>query len=51
MSSNDYRSEEEILGKAYDAKLMKRLLGYVKPYKMYVIYAILLNIIVAALGP
>jgi ATP-binding cassette subfamily B multidrug efflux pump len=51
MSSNDYRSEEEILGKAYDAKLMKRLLGYVKPYKMYVIFAILLNIIVAALGP
>ena len=51
MSSNDYRSEEEILGKAYDAKLMKRLLGYIKPYKMYVIFAILLNIIVAALGP
>jgi ATP-binding cassette subfamily B protein len=51
MSSNDYRSEEEILGKAYDAKLMKRLLGYVKPYKMYVIFAILLNVIVAALGP
>jgi ATP-binding cassette subfamily B protein len=51
MSSNDYRSEEEILGKAYDAKLMKRLLAYVKPYKMYVIFAILLNIVVAALGP
>ncbi|UCH65460.1 MAG: ABC transporter ATP-binding protein [Ignavibacterium sp.] len=51
MSSNDYRSEEEILGKAYDAKLMRRLLSYVKPYKMYVIFAILLNIIVAALGP
>jgi len=51
MSSNDYRSEEEILGKAYDAKLMRRLLGYVKPYKMYVIFAIILNIIVAALGP
>jgi ATP-binding cassette, subfamily B, multidrug efflux pump len=51
MSINDYRSEEEILGKAYDAKLMKRLLGYIKPYKMYVIFAILLNIIVAALGP
>ena len=49
--SNDYRSEEEILGKAYDSKLMKRLLGYVKPYKHYVIFAILLNIVVAALGP
>lgn len=48
---SDYRSEEEILGKAYDAKLMKRLLGYVKPYKHFVIFAILLNIVVAALGP
>ncbi len=51
MSSNDYKSEEEILGKAYDSKLMRRLLGYIKPYKKYVIFAIFLNIIVAALGP
>ena len=42
---------DEILGKAYDSKLMKRLLGYVKPYKKYVVLAILLNIIVAGLGP
>jgi ATP-binding cassette subfamily B protein len=49
--SNDYKSEEEVLGKAYDSKLMKRLLSYVKPYKHYVIFAILLNIVVAALGP
>lgn len=49
--SNDYRSEEEVLGKAYDAKLMKRLLSYLKPYKHFVIFAILLNIIVAAIGP
>lgn len=48
---SDYKSEEEVLGKAYDAKLMKRLLGYVKPYKHFVIFAILLNIVVAALGP
>jgi len=48
---SDYKSEEEILGKAYDAKLMKRLLSYIKPYKNYVIFAILLNIVVAALGP
>jgi len=48
---SDYRSEEELLGKAYDSKLMKRLLGYIKPYKKYVIFAILLNIVVAALGP
>jgi ATP-binding cassette subfamily B multidrug efflux pump len=49
--SNDYRSEDEVLGKAYDARLMKRLLRYVKPYKHFVIFAILLNIVVAALGP
>lgn len=42
---------DEILGKAYDSKLMKRLLGYVKPYKKYVVLAILMNIVVAALGP
>jgi ATP-binding cassette subfamily B protein len=43
--------EDEILGKAYDAKLMRRLLGYIKPYRKYVISAILLNVVVAALGP
>ena len=48
---SDYKSEEEKLGKAYDSKLMKRLLGYIKPYKNYVIFAIILNIVVAALGP
>ncbi|MBU2586337.1 MAG: ABC transporter ATP-binding protein/permease [Bacteroidetes bacterium] len=40
-----------MLGKAYDAKLMKRLLQYIKPYKYYVLLAIGLNVIVAALGP
>ncbi|MFN3695207.1 MAG: ABC transporter transmembrane domain-containing protein, partial [Ignavibacterium sp.] len=48
---SDNRHDDEILGKAYDAKLMKRLLTYVKPYKKYVFFAILLNIFVAALGP
>lgn len=48
---SDYKGEEEILGKAYDAKLMRRLLSYIKPYKNYVIFAILLNVVVAALGP
>ncbi len=42
---------DEIKGKAYDSKLMKRLLGYVKPYKKYVVFAILLNVVVAGLGP
>ena len=40
----DNKQDDEILGKAYDSKLMKRLLTYIKPYKKYVIIAILLNI-------
>ncbi len=43
--------DDEILGKAYDSKLMKRLLKYVMPYKKYVALAIILNLFVAALGP
>lgn len=45
------QKEEELLDKTYDSTLMKRLLTYVKPYKMYVFVAILFNIIVASLGP
>ena len=25
--------EEDVLGKAYDSRLMKRLLGYLRPYR------------------
>lgn len=50
MAANTINTDD-IKGKAYDSKLMKRLLSYVKPYKGYVILAILLNIIVAGLGP
>ena len=28
--------EEEVLGKAYDSRLMRRLLGYMRPYRMLV---------------
>ncbi|MHB1688370.1 MAG: ABC transporter ATP-binding protein [Ignavibacteriaceae bacterium] len=49
--ATDNINDDEILGKAYDAKLMRRLLGYIKPYKKYVIFAIMLNVVVAALGP
>ncbi len=34
--------EDEILGKAYDARLMKRLLGYLMPYRGLVVVALLL---------
>jgi len=39
---DDKYSEEEVLGKAYDARLMKRLIRYLAPYKKQVIYAALL---------
>ena len=29
--------EEEALGKAYDARLMRRLLRYLRPYRLYVV--------------
>jgi ATP-binding cassette subfamily B protein len=47
--AQDIFSEDEVLGKAYDARLMKRLLGFIKPYKKYVILAIILNVLVAIL--
>jgi ATP-binding cassette subfamily B multidrug efflux pump len=37
-------SEDEVLGKAYDAHLMKRLLFYLKPYQNWIIFAIILTI-------
>jgi ATP-binding cassette subfamily B multidrug efflux pump len=37
MASNQ---EEEVLGKAYDARLMRRLLTYLQPYKWHVVVAL-----------
>ncbi|NQU04463.1 MAG: ABC transporter ATP-binding protein, partial [Calditrichaeota bacterium] len=34
--------DDSIMGQAYDARLMKRLLRYMKPYSLYVVGAILL---------
>jgi ATP-binding cassette subfamily B multidrug efflux pump len=34
--------EDEILGKAYDARLMRRLLGYLRPYRGLVILGLLI---------
>jgi ATP-binding cassette subfamily B protein len=47
----DNRTDDEIIGKAYDSQLMRRLLRYIRPYTKYVVLAILLNIFVAALTP
>jgi ATP-binding cassette subfamily B protein len=41
--------EEEILGKAYDARLMRRMLRYLKPYGWHVVAAIGLSIVVSAM--
>jgi ATP-binding cassette subfamily B multidrug efflux pump len=43
--------EEEVLGKAYDSRLMKRLLGYARPYAPQVFGAIVLTVFISALSP
>ncbi len=43
--------EEEILGKAYDARLMRRLLHYLRPYKIQVVIAVVITIAYSGLGP
>ena len=40
--------EEEVLGKAYDSRLMKRLLGYLRPYKWQVVVALASIVLKAA---
>jgi ATP-binding cassette subfamily B multidrug efflux pump len=45
MTLDGYGQEEEILGKAYDSRLMKRLAGYLKPYRLYIIVAIVVLVI------
>ena len=41
--------EEEALGKAYDSRLMKRLLQYMAPYKWGVVFALSLVAVVTPL--
>ncbi|MGA2354336.1 MAG: ABC transporter ATP-binding protein [Terriglobales bacterium] len=51
MASNQ---EEEVLGKAYDGRLMRRLLTYLRPYKWHVavaLGAIILKSVADVLGP
>jgi ATP-binding cassette, subfamily B, multidrug efflux pump len=46
--------EEEALGKAYDARLMRRLLRYLRPYWRQValaLFVLLLGAVVAVIGP
>jgi len=46
MASNQ---EDEILGKAYDGRLMRRLLTYLRPYKLHVIVALVAIILKSGL--
>jgi ATP-binding cassette subfamily B protein len=41
MALDGYGQEEEILGKAYDSRLARRLAGYLKPYRLRIAGAIL----------
>ena len=46
--------EEEVLGKAYDSRLMKRLLTYLRPYRVQVVVALIAIVLKAGadvLGP
>ena len=43
------RADEDILGKAYDSRLMRRLLRYLRPYRAQVAFAIVLLLFGAAL--
>lgn len=49
--SNNTMHEDEVSGKAYDAKLMKRLVTYIIPHKKLAFYGILFSIIASVLGP
>jgi ATP-binding cassette subfamily B protein len=44
MALDGYGQEEEILGKAYDGYLVRRLGGYLKPYRFHIVLAIILLI-------
>lgn len=46
--STDNIQEEAALGKAYDSRLVKRLMQYLQPYKWRVVAAVGLSIVVAA---
>jgi ATP-binding cassette subfamily B multidrug efflux pump len=48
MTASAYH-EEDILGKAYDHRLMRRLLKYLRPYRVTVVISIALLLVVAAL--
>src|SRR5437899_10935998 len=47
MAQQSFFIEDDILGKAYDARIMRRLLTYVRPYTRLVLLAMLLLLLVS----
>lgn len=45
-----HKGEEDTLTKDIDSKILKRLLGFFKPYSKYIIFATFLTIIISALA-
>ena len=45
MSDHPEIHEEEVLGKVYDSRLMRRLLGYVRPYRAMLVGAVALVVV------
>jgi ATP-binding cassette, subfamily B, multidrug efflux pump len=53
-AGNLEKVEEEVLGKAYDSRLMRRLLGYMRPYRVTIAVSLvflLFNSVAQVLGP
>lgn len=46
----DSHHEEEVLGKAYDSRLMRRLMRYLWPYKWFALTSLILTILTAPLA-
>jgi len=49
MSQADLYHEEEALGKAYDARLMRRLMTYIRPYRRWLVLAVLLLLVTSGI--
>lgn len=45
-----YKYEEEILGKPGGRKILRRLLSYLRPYKWYILLALILTVAISALS-
>ena len=43
----EYFDEDEVQGKPYDQKLMSRILGYLRPYRKFVVISIILLLLVS----